>query len=56
MILFLALYPQLALQRSEASVKTAVEAAYHDSGHGLSLFAGQSGSFASTSNRVLVIK
>jgi NADH-quinone oxidoreductase subunit M len=38
-IVFLALYPQLALHRSERSVKAAVASAYSASGHGPSLFA-----------------
>jgi NADH-quinone oxidoreductase subunit M len=38
-IVFLALYPQLALHRSEGSVKRAVQAAYSESGQGLPLFA-----------------
>jgi NADH-quinone oxidoreductase subunit M len=38
-ILFLALYPQFALHRSEGSVKAAVQSAYSESGHGLSIFA-----------------
>ena len=38
-IVFLALYPQFALKRSEGSVKRAVQAAYAESGQGLALFA-----------------
>jgi NADH-quinone oxidoreductase subunit M len=42
-ILFLALYPQFALHRSERSVKLAVAPAYVASGHGLSIFASLPG-------------
>jgi NADH-quinone oxidoreductase subunit M len=40
-ILFFALYPQLALHRSEASVKGAVQTASSDAGQGLSIFASE---------------
>jgi NADH-quinone oxidoreductase subunit M len=55
-ILFLAFYPQFALQRSERSVKGAVEIAYHESGQGLSIFANQPGNPARLPNGLLVIK
>ena len=38
-IVFLALYPQFALKRSEDSIKGAVQAAYSESGQGLKIFA-----------------
>jgi NADH-quinone oxidoreductase subunit M len=55
-ILFMALYPQFALHRSERSVKGAVELAYRRSGKGLSIFANQTGDVARLPNEVLVIK
>jgi NADH-quinone oxidoreductase subunit M len=49
------LYPQLALHRSEESVKRAVEPAYEQSGQGLSIFAHET-NIARLPNGQLVIK
>src|ERR1019366_6032650 len=58
-IVFLALYPQFALHRSERSVKAAVQAAYSESGNGLSMFAhlpGAVGASEAGTGEVGVIK
>jgi NADH-quinone oxidoreductase subunit M len=57
-ILFMALYPQLALHRSESSVKTAVSVASRDSGQqsGLPIFAGLSGQRVPGNGQIAVIK
>jgi NADH-quinone oxidoreductase subunit M len=54
-ILFLALYPQFALRRSEGSVMGAVGLAYHQSGHGLPIFENATGPFTRLSNGSIVV-
>jgi NADH-quinone oxidoreductase subunit M len=55
-IVFMALYPQLALHRSEGSVKAAVEPAYHQSGQGLAIFANAPGTELQQPNGGTAIK